>query len=33
MFELSRIEHMIEGMLDLPAVRDHDWVAARFGHR
>jgi hypothetical protein len=30
-------ERMIEGMpdhtLSLPAVRDIDWVSARFGHR
>jgi hypothetical protein len=33
MFEQAQIERMIEDMLDRPAVRDLDWVAARFGHR
>jgi hypothetical protein len=28
-----RSERMIEYMLDLPAIRDLDWVTARFGHR
>jgi hypothetical protein len=31
--DLARLERMIESMLDLPSVRDTDWVAARFGHR
>jgi hypothetical protein len=33
MCEQVCIERMIEDMLDLPSVRDLDWVAARFGHR
>jgi hypothetical protein len=33
MCEQARIERMIEGVLDQPAVRNLDWVAARFGHR
>ncbi len=33
MFAQAHIERMIEGVLDQPAVRNHDWVTARFGHR
>jgi hypothetical protein len=27
------IERMIDSVLDLPSIRDVDWVTARFGHR
>jgi hypothetical protein len=33
MVDEQRIERMIEDMLDRPAVRNLDWVAARFGPR
>jgi hypothetical protein len=33
MCEQARIERMIEGVLDQPAIRDLHWVTARFGHR
>jgi hypothetical protein len=29
----ARFERMIDAVLDRPAARDLDWVAARFGYR